>query len=175
MKPLDHLTDDELVSLARRAAALPDAPESLIRSALRLWPAAAGPSLAEQVRAGVQRILATLQFDSWATAPMAMGVRGVPSATRQLLFSAAGRDVDLRVSASGERFAVRGQLLGPDESGTLRLMAVSTPEEAPRHAAIDDLGEFRFDDLAPGTYAVTLQVRDAEIELPPIELGERRA
>ena len=40
MKPVDSLSDDEFAQLVQRAVALPDAPPTLVRAAIGLWPAA---------------------------------------------------------------------------------------------------------------------------------------
>jgi hypothetical protein len=174
MKPIDQLTDDELVLLAQRAASLPEAPPALLAAAHALMPTpppkAALPELA---RAATRLFAAALRFDSWASAPMAFGMRALPADTRHLLFSAMGRDIDLRIMPADEQFALAGQILGPDESGRVEL---SSAGEAPKRvAAIDELGEFRLDGIDSGTYLLTLRMGNDEIALPPIEVGGRHA
>lgn len=170
MKPIERLTDEELAALARQAAALPDAPREAIDRACALWPKK--ESLADVARAGTRLLAAVLRFDSWASSAPAVGMRSLPADTRHLLFSAMGRDVDLRVTPSRESFAVTGQVLGPDESGRVELARTGSTDT--QVTAIDDLGEFRLDGLVRGTYLLTLRMGPDEIALPPIEIGERR-
>lgn len=188
MKPLPQLSDDEFTALVRRAVALPDAPAHMVQAALAAWqasPLAAARlpgwgELATQALAAVRhQVVATLRFDSWAGAPLAAGLRGMRSDTRQLLFSAEGRDVDLRITATGEHFALAGQVLGPDESGSVELTAVggfgTAGEAAPRQAALDEMGEFHLADLAPGRYQLVLRAGDKDIVLPAIQVGQDAA
>ena len=168
--PLHPLTDAELLARLPAAAALPDAPADWQRRALTAWRAPASLSLAQAVDTLRQRVLAVLSFDSWAQAPLAAGLRSTGSATRQLVFSAEGRDIDLRIAPSGARFAVHGQVLGPDDSGAVALapeLADATVYEAP----LDALGEFHLADVAPGRYQLSLLLAGHEMVLPPFEVG----
>jgi hypothetical protein len=173
MKPIDQLTDEELALLAQRAAALPDAPAALLTAANALMPVPPSQpaALPELARAATRLLAAALRFDSWAGAPVAFGMRALPADTRHLLFSAMGRDIDLRITPADERFALAGQILGPDESGRVELSGGGN--SAKRVAAIDDLGEFRLDGIDSGTYLLTLRMGNDEIALPPIEVGGR--
>lgn len=125
------------------------------------------------LRQALQRVAAALRFDSRAAATP--GLRGHLAETRHLLFSAKGRDIDLRVMPAGEGYALSGQVLGPDEGGEValaaQLRAGGPPPAATRHTAIDPLGEFHFDALDEGTYVLTLRLGRDEIVLPPIEMG----
>lgn len=170
MKPIDDLTDDELARLTQRAAALPDAPAAVLAAARALMPDAPSP-LRDAARAAVRRLAAALRFDSWAGSPLAFGMRALPADTRHLLFSAMGRDIDLRITPAAAQFALAGQILGPDESGRVELSDASGA--ATRVASIDDLGEFRLDGIDRGTYLLTLRMGNDEIALPPIEVGSR--
>jgi hypothetical protein len=160
--------DDALAPLVKRAASLPDAPPELIGAATALWPK---PSVADVARSAARLLAAVLKFDSWAGAPLAFGMRSLPADTRHLLFSAMGRDIDLRIGRCEELFALSGQILGPDESGRVEINAAGSADK--RVAAIDDLGEFRVDGLPRGTYLLTLRMGGDEIALPPIEVGSR--
>ena len=177
MKPLENLSDEEFASIVQRAIALPDAPPSFLRAAIDQWPAARPAPLQAAVQAVVRRIAAALAFDSWAAAPLALGMRSVPSDTRHLLFSAMGRDIDLRITPAADQFALAGQILGPDDAGVVELVAHSehgaqTPDV--RVATLDGLGEFRLDGVIRGSYLLTLRLGSDEIVLPPIDVGERR-
>lgn len=176
MKPVDTLSDDEFVHLVQRAVALPDAPPELVRAAIGLWAQREATPLADAARAGFRLVSAVLSFDSWARPPVALGMRGVATETRHLLFSAKGRDIDLRISRAADLFALTGQILGPDEAGLVELSAPSGGAPGgtdARTTPLDAMGEFRLDGVQGGTYRLTLRMGGDEIVLPPIEVGER--
>jgi hypothetical protein len=176
MKPINRMSDDEFARLAQRAAALPDAPKALVRAAIGQWQAAQPlwpQSVAKEI---LRQVTALLSFDSWVPAPHVLGVRAVPSDTRHLLFTAEGRDIDVRIAPAAGQFAVTGQILGPDESGVVELSAAPDGgAEAPRRhvATLDPLGEFRLDGIRRGIYVLTLRLSGDEIVLPWIDVGER--
>jgi hypothetical protein len=176
MKPDDQLTDQDLAFLVPRAAAMPDAPGDLIRAAGNL---AARASAGDVACAATRLLAAALRFDSWAGAPLAYGMRALPAETRHLLFSAMGRDIDLRITPAEPDFALAGQILGPDETGRVELTpysgqgATASGPAQPRTASIDQLGEFRIDAVPSGSYRLTLCMGGDEIVLPPIEVGGR--
>ena len=177
MKPVNRLSDDEFALLVQRAAALPDAPAALVRAAIGQWPVAQPASLHSIAQEVLNRVTALLSFDSWASAPHALGVRSVPSDTRHLLFSAKGRDIDVRIAPSAGQFELTGQILGPDASGVVELTAARDDggETPGAHAVtLDALGEFRLDGIRRGAYVLTLRLSGDEIVLPPIDVGERR-
>jgi hypothetical protein len=179
MKPVQTLSDDEFAHLVQRAVALPDAPPALVRAAIDAWPGARTATLHGVAGAALRLVAAVLRFDSWAQPAVATGMRAGASDTRHLLFSAMGRDVDLRISPVADRFALTGQILGPDASGSVELAMQGGVEAggagAPgiHTAALDELGEFRLDGVPGGTYQVTLRMGDDEIVLPAIVVGER--
>jgi hypothetical protein len=177
MKPINLLSEDEFATLVQRAVALPDAPPALLRAAIGQWQAAQPSLLQTAVQAVVKRVVAALTFDSWAAGSMAFGVRAVPSDTRHLLFSAMGRDIDVRITPAASHFALTGQILGPDESGMIELASASGESGGAagvKVAALDALGEFRLEGIPRGSYVLTLRLGEDEIVLPPIDLGERR-
>lgn len=166
MKPEPDLDDDALERRLRAARGLEDAPPALIQRAIGLWqaPVTAAPG-------PLRRLLATLSFDSASTSPLALGLRsGGGPAARQLLFSAEGRDVDLRLvpATTGVPlcWTLRGQLLGPDAGATAELQV---GEHAAR-VALDELAEFRFDLVPQGECRLTLRSGDWILELPPFRI-----
>ncbi len=170
MKPFHTLPDDELLTHMRAAVrALPDAPATWQRSAMGLWNPAVAQGPWRAAAAAVRRQLtAAMSFDSWAGSSLATGMRSMPSATRHLLFSTHGRDVDLRIAPVAEGFNLAGQILGPDDAGHILLAAAGG---ASHEAALDALGEFRLEGVQAGTYSLTLRLGADEISLPPIEVG----
>ena len=170
--PLKQLTDEQLLERLPRAAALPDAPADWVQRAVAAWQPPLGARLAEIAQGLREQVQALLKFDSWAAAPLATGLRSTgSSATRQLVFSAEGRDVDLRIApAEGSLFTLSGQVLGPDEAGTVTLQPEATGV-TPQMAALDAFGEFHLPGLAPGRYRLSLLLPGQELVLPPFEVG----
>ena len=181
MKPLANLSDDEFSHLVQRAVReLPDAPPAFLRAALALCPAhsplaVAATSFAALAKAVARRISATVTFDSWAAPTLASGMRSAQVATRHLLYSAQGRDIDLRIAPSAEFFSMAGQILGPDEVGMVELSYEHDESRQAFVTALDSLGEFRIDGIRRGTYVMTLRMGSDEIVLPTVEVGERVA
>lgn len=174
MNSIDRLSDDELLrELHCAIKALPDAPSALQRAAIDLWAAAAPRGgLVASASALLHRVLAVLTFDSWAAPALAHGMRSLQVPTRHLLFNAEGRDIDLRVTPRAQAFSLAGQVLGPDDAGTVELAACE-PDALPSHRApLDALGAFNLDGLQPGVYVLTLRLGADEIVLPPIDVRE---
>ena len=171
MKPIAQLTDDELLGALRRAEReLPVPPAALTRAAMALWPAA-GPSLVQRATAALRRWHAELAFDSWASPAPAMGMRSLRSPIRHLLFSVEGRDIDLRIVPGQGSYSVAGQVLGPDGAGAVALRADEAGAESAHSAALDELGGFRIEGVAPRAYVMTLVVGDDETVLPRFDIG----
>jgi hypothetical protein len=175
MKPFDRLNDDEFVHLVQRAVKLPDVPPKLARAAIDLWSTAQPTALRSVAHAGLRLVEAVLSFDSWAGTSVAFGMRSASSDTRHLLFSAMGRDIDLRISPAAGHFALTGQILGPDDAGVIELAQPGDSQQKfeARLVPLDAMGEFRVDNVPGGTYQMTLRVGGDEIVLPLIEVGAR--
>lgn len=171
MKKLSDLNDDDLSSELHRSRRLQDAPEAVVQRAINVFrarvPAAAAPSL-------LQRVLASLSFDSAGAWLPAHGVRGSAQASRQLLFSTEGRDIDLRIMAAeggglrdSGRWVIFGQLLGPDREGRAEL---NCGDGDVREVALDDMLEFRFDHVPGGSVRLALHLGGLVVELPPLDV-----
>jgi hypothetical protein len=177
MKPIDRLSDDEFAHLAQRAAGLPDAPAALVHAAIELFSARECAPLNELAAATLRLVRAVLSFDSWAAPQVAMGMRSLASDTRHLMFSAMGRDIDLRISPAANAFALSGQIFGPDDTGVVELITQSdgAPDSvAARVAPVGVFGDFRLDGVPDGTYRLTLRLGGDAIVLPAIHVGARR-
>ena len=185
MKPIKSLTDDEFAELVQQALRLPDAPTGAVQAAIDLWPNAGADASGKLIETTIKVIQAVLSFDSWTQPALALGVRSTASDKRQLLFSAGERDVDLRIDREADAFVISGQILGPDESGTVELATDSesfrsgaqagdrqSPRES-RMTTLNHLGEFRLNAIDAGTYRLTLRLGADEVVLPPIFIGER--
>ncbi|HSV71311.1 MAG TPA: hypothetical protein VLI72_14480 [Methylibium sp.] len=158
----DDAADDPLEAALRASRGLEAPPAAVLQRVIDLWPAAAAPAAAGALR----RVLAALSFDSGRAAPLAFGMRGSEPGPRQLLFSAEDHDIDLRIAAAGTGWALHGQVLGPDAGGRACLIGDDGAERAV--VALDELGEFRFDALPAGRYALRLELADRQIELPAV-------
>lgn len=175
MKPLQTLSDDEFSDRLRQAfVALPDAPPAWQAAATTLWPTASSTeALKTLIQEVLKHVTAVLTFDSWAMPALAHGMRSVSSPTRHLLYSSEGRDIDLRISPDSENFTLTGQILGPDEAGTIKFSPTGDNSGASYISILDALGEFRIAGLAPGIYVMTLQMGKDQIVIPGVEVGER--
>ena len=171
MKPLHEQTDDPFSLRVKQAVqALPDAPQAWHERASKLFVAPAGWET-RAVTALAQWVKATLTFDSWSAPALAQGMRSLRSRTRHLLYSAEGRDVDLRITAAAERFDLTGQVLGPDESGQVELVPEGGGVDNTLRGSLDDLGEFRIQAVPAGRYVLTLHLGQHPIVVEALEVG----
>jgi hypothetical protein len=118
----------------------------------------------------VRRIVAALSFDSFTSAP-AFGTRSRQTETRQLLFSAQGNDIDVRVSPQSEGWAISGQVLGAPIAAIRDAAVLLQGASLSETAELNDLSEFSFPPVPPGSYKLNLRLGDVEVELPEIGLG----
>lgn len=161
-------TDADLEQALLASRVMVDAPEHTILRAFSLLQGRA--ALSARGRSLLRRIGASLTFDSLSAAPMSLGIRSLSTGARQLLFTAEGRDIDLRIAGhppdSALKFSVAGQIFGPDVAGQAELRAPSYLAKR----AWNDLSEFRFEDVPPGACTLVLSSADWQIELPVFEL-----
>jgi anti-sigma factor RsiW len=114
----------------------------------------------------IQRIIATLQFDSMQM-PLAYGTRSRHFSARQLLFSADPYDIDLRITSHGDTWSLEGQVLGPCTGGQARLTNTLLRIETP----LNDLCEFVLPRVPTGAYRLELQLGTTVIEAHQVEVG----
>lgn len=161
-------TDASLEQALSASRGMVDAPEQTILRAIDLWQERPAPAAGGSV---LRRIGAALTFDSASIAPMALGIRSANPGARQLLFTAGGRDIDLRIAAqangSAAKFNVSGQVFGPDVVGQAELTASNYLATR----AWNELSEFSFDDVPLGTCTLVLRSAEWEIELPAFEVS----
>jgi hypothetical protein len=139
-----------------------DAPRDVLAYAINIF---RGRELSEPSL--LRRIVAALSFDSSMNMTPAFGVRSGQATARQLLYSAEQSDIDLRISCQDDEWIVAGQLLGQDcVGGRVEIEG----ESGLAVAALNELCEFTLPPLPPGSYTLRLLLRDAEVEIPQLEL-----
>jgi len=119
-----------------------------------------------------QRLVAALTFDS-AHQPGLVGVRaGQAEQARQFVYSTGQVDVTLNLQPhkQAQRFTLIGQILSNEPGMDLAAFCVQLLQETNEIGITlaDDLGEFSFEAVEPGTYALVLSTDDQEILLPAI-------
>jgi hypothetical protein len=158
--------DGDLTRALRRSRVLEDAPEPVIQRVIDSFQARARVAAAPTAGGPLQRFMAVLGFDSAGATPQLAGLRSVGSTSRQMLFTAEGRDVDLRITPAPGGWQIGGQILGPDETGRVELQG-----DGYRAVAVwNDLAEFRFDAVPAGSYLLVLRSADWELVLPEIRI-----
>jgi hypothetical protein len=114
-----------------------------------------------------QRIVAALRFDS-AQLPLPVGMRSGPIVERQLVFSAEGLNLDLRITPAGSLWTVSGQVLVSGRRGQVELRSPSGTLQA----ELSDASEFVLPPVPPGDYTLILQLTDVEVEVVGLKVGE---
>jgi len=155
---------EHLIGLMRTDAS-EDAPPSVIDRAVKLFRSRREP---ESASSGLRRrILAVLHFDSIGLAP-AFGVRSGTPGARQFLFHAGVDEIDLRIEPTGQVWTVSGQVLG--ESGASGI-AVLQGAAGTSQAALNELSEFILPPVEAGTYKLTLNLTNIDVEIDEIRIG----
>ena len=176
---MDDPTDVELTRLLRRSLqALPDVPPWATERAYAVWHAQ--PPVAAAVPSLLQRLQAALTFDSWQAQP-GLAVRSRRSASRQLLYSVGGHDIDLRVLSQPGPDAVYeicGQVLGPATSGGAAWLPLAPGAGAETadaagsvETALDEMGEFVISGPIGSRGVLRLRLGAEVIDLPPLDLN----
>jgi hypothetical protein len=165
MKPIS-LTDDVLIEALRAESTQMDAPEHVIQRAFTIW----RPKTAAASQTLLSKVFAVLKFDSLAASPVSLGVRSIGSTTRQMLFSAEGRDIDVRVAprsmGNTRKWDIIGQVLGPDDNGSVSLRSSSREWSA----NLNDLSEFHIEDVPEGEYQLMVMLNGSVIVLPDLKI-----
>jgi hypothetical protein len=161
----DVLVDSELV----------EPPQWVLQRARRLF-TARRPSAAL-----IDRVRASLVFDSRVSGPAQVGVRrgAVVGAEGpwQLLYRGGDVDVDLlvRPNQDGHTLSLRGQALAVEgavlDRGVIEAMPADGGAAGPTaRSELDPTGEFALSNLERGRYDVVLRFGAREIELSDLEL-----
>lgn len=152
----------QVLELMRTDTAI-DAPRDLLAYAVNIFSGREDshqPSL-------LRRIVAALSFDSSSNLAPAFGVRSGQATSRQLLYAAEENDIDLRITPDDENWIVAGQVLGQDcVGGRIEIEGKSGSAAA----TLNQLCEFILPPVPAGTYTLRLQLGNAEVEIPQLEL-----
>ena len=140
-----------------------DAPEDALGYARNLFRSRS----AEPKRSILKSILAVLQMDL-APNRAVYGERSASGAqSRQMLFEAGEHAIDLRIAAIGDRYQVKGQVLGAGfEEGAVEITDGITPVEA----TISGSGTFEFSALSGGEHRLIIIGREIQIVIEKMDL-----
>lgn len=122
----------------------------------------------------LRRLTATLTFDS-SLQPATAGLRsaGTQASQRQLIYAAEIADValNLQLRQYNQHFDLAGQIL-PKQAIAPAGFAVELVRDAQPigTTTADELGEFAFEDLAPGMYELGLRNEQFDLVIAPLEL-----
>ena len=155
---------------ALREGPLAEPPARLVEKAYALFPRPLrqeSPGLAARLRA----LVATLVRDS-AIEPLPAGVRAGTGVPRQLLFEAGSVDIDLKLlpGESGRTMSLYGQVAPRDPQANASALEVRlVPEEGGnRSTKTNEFGEFVFEDLPEGGFAVAVSFEGTVLTLGPV-------
>ena len=135
-----------------------DAPRDVLTAALNIF--------SQEKRSPLRRIVAFLVFDSRDTGP-AFGVRSLPAASRQMLYSAEETDVELRITLQNDECILAGQVIGEGCAGAhVEISGVAGRSKT----ILNEVCEFTLPPIPVGNYSLTVRMLDREIEIPELEL-----
>lgn len=142
----------------------PDAPRDVIAYAMNLF----GKGREATKPSRVRRLIAVLSFDSSMNLAPAFGVRSGQTASRQLVYSVEGKDIDLRVVAKEDQWLIAGQVLGQEcIGGEVNLEG----ESGSASASISELCEFILPPVASGDYKLHVRFDRIELEISHLQIG----
>ncbi len=121
----------------------------------------------------LERLVATLTFDSNLQPASGLRAASVSESQRQLVYSTDAADVAIivRPRTRDGLLDVYGQILPKDapDSGVFGVQLLRGASEVAT-TATNDLGEFTFEAVSPGVYEVFASSDRVEIQLPEVEL-----
>jgi hypothetical protein len=122
----------------------------------------------------LQRLVATLTFDSTLRPALGLRAATVPEAQRQLVYSTDAADVAVHVRPRPHDglFDLNGQILPLNGTGS-GIFGVQVLEGTSEVAttATNELGEFTLEAVPPGVYEVLASNERVEIRIPHVELN----
>ena len=155
---VDTLRSLQQVILTMKSDTSKDAPRDLLQSAISIFSPAR--------RAPLRHIIAILTFDSRLAGP-AYGIRSLRSTSRQLLYSAQGTDLDLRIIVQNDECLVAGQVIRADcVDGRVEISG----DAGSATASLNEVCEFTLPAIPLGNYSLSVKMPDVQIEIPELEL-----
>ena len=134
------------------------APRDVLTSAISIF--------SQEKRLPLRRIVALLTFDSRNAGP-AFGVRSLPAASRQMLYSAGETDLELRITVQNDECILAGQVIGEGcAEGHVEISGAGGRSEA----TLNEICEFSLPPVPVGNYSLTIRLLDLQIEIPELEL-----
>jgi len=122
----------------------------------------------------LQRLVATLTFDSNLRPALGLRAAAAPESQRQLVYSTAAADIAMHVRPRPQDglFDLNGQIFpaGGDDSGTFGVQLLEGVSDVIT-TATNDLGEFAFEGVSPGVYDVLASNERVEIRVPQVALN----
>jgi anti-sigma factor RsiW len=122
----------------------------------------------------LQRLVATLTFDSNLRPALGLRAATAPESQRQLVYSTGAADVALHVRPRPRDglFDLNGQIFpaGGVDSGTFGVQLLEGTSEVAT-TATNDLNEFAFEAVSPGAYDVLASNDRVEIRIPHLALN----
>jgi hypothetical protein len=122
----------------------------------------------------LQRLVATLTFDSNLRPALGLRAATVPEPQRQLVYSTDAADVAVHVRPRPQDgiFDLNGQIFPANsaDSGTFGVQLLEGTSEVAT-TATNDLGEFTFEAVSPGEYEVFASNERVEIRIPHVALN----
>ena len=115
----------------------------------------------------IQRALAVLRVDL-APNRAAFGERSATGAqARQMLFESGDNAIDLRITKTGNRFTVKGQILG---EGFVSAEIKFSNTDNCYSAQTNELSEFTMENIAEGKYILSLIGNQKEVIIENLEI-----
>lgn len=152
---------EQVIGLMRTDESI-DPPAHVVARAVGLfqpWNAAQQPSQR-------QLLHAVLRFDS-ARVSRAPALRSRVPVERQLLFTAEGFNLDLRIRPQGPMWSISGQVFGTSGGEKIELHAAT----GTILSYLNNLSEFSLPPVPAGSYNLTLRVENLDVEIAGLEIG----
>lgn len=154
----DTLRRIEQLILMMKSDSTKDAPRDVLMAAINIF--------SQEKPSPLRRIVALLTFDSRNPGP-AFGMRSLPGASRQLLYSAEETDLDLRITVQNDECILAGQVIGEGcAEGHVELSGAGGRSEA----TLNEECEFRLPPIPAGNYSLTIRMLDRQIDIPELDL-----
>jgi hypothetical protein len=157
----NHAWLERVIDLMRTDDSI-DAPAPVVARAVGLFQARntiVPPTLRQIVRAA-------LRFDSTRMSA-APALRSRVPLERQLMFTAEGFNLDLRIRPQGPLWSISGQVFGTAGGEQIELNGPTGSTQS----NLNNLSEFRLPPIPAGSYNLTLRLERADVEIAGLEIG----